>query len=197
MDCSLPSSSVHGILQARILEWVAISFSRGSSRPRDRTQVSRIGGRCFNVWATREAPCMMRYLCQRIWRLVLSWRNRFGGQVCSVLESNRLCNVPESYKEVMVCCPKNYLKKRNAVSFTLFVMRTSLIWRKAIFGSALIYFIIGNIIALQLLCWFLLHDKANQLYVYIYGLPLEPPSHPSRPSPSTKPSSLCHTAASR
>ena len=41
--------SIHGILQARILEWVAISFSRGSSRPRDRTQVSRIGGRRFNL----------------------------------------------------------------------------------------------------------------------------------------------------
>ena len=39
-DCSLPGSSVHGIFQARILEWVAISFSRGSSRPRDRTRVS-------------------------------------------------------------------------------------------------------------------------------------------------------------
>ena len=42
MDCSLPGSSVHGILQARILEWVAISFSRGSSRPRDRTHISYI-----------------------------------------------------------------------------------------------------------------------------------------------------------
>ena len=41
MDCSLPGFSVHGILQARILEWVTISFSRGSSRPRDQTQVSR------------------------------------------------------------------------------------------------------------------------------------------------------------
>ena len=40
MDCSPPGSSVHGILQARILEWVAISFSRGSSSPRDQTQVS-------------------------------------------------------------------------------------------------------------------------------------------------------------
>ena len=50
-----PGSSIHGILQARILEWVAISFSRGSSRPRDRTQVSCIAGRCFNLWATREA----------------------------------------------------------------------------------------------------------------------------------------------
>ena len=55
MDCSAPGSSVHGILQARILEWVVISFSRGSSRPRDQTRVSRIGGRCFNLWATREA----------------------------------------------------------------------------------------------------------------------------------------------
>ena len=56
VDCSLPSSSVHGILQARILEWVAVSFSRGSSRPKDRTRVSCIGGRHFNLWATREAP---------------------------------------------------------------------------------------------------------------------------------------------
>ena len=48
-------SSIHGILQARILEQVAISFSRGSSRPRDRTQVSHIAGRCFNLWAFREA----------------------------------------------------------------------------------------------------------------------------------------------
>ena len=44
MDCSLPGSSLHGILQARVLEWVAISFSRGSSRPKDRTRVSHIPG---------------------------------------------------------------------------------------------------------------------------------------------------------
>ena len=49
MDCSLPGSSVHGIFQARILEWVAISFSRRSSRPRDRTRVSLIVGRCFTI----------------------------------------------------------------------------------------------------------------------------------------------------
>ena len=55
VDCSPPGSSVHGILQARILEWVAISFSRGSSWPRDRTQVSCIAGRHFTLWATREA----------------------------------------------------------------------------------------------------------------------------------------------
>ena len=50
-----PASSFHGIIQARILEWVAISFSRASSQPRDRTQVSCIAGRCFNLWATKEA----------------------------------------------------------------------------------------------------------------------------------------------
>ena len=59
VDCSPPGSYVHGILQARILEWVAISFSRGSSQPRDRTQVSLIAGRLFNLWATREAPIVV------------------------------------------------------------------------------------------------------------------------------------------
>ena len=55
MDCSPPGSSVHGIFQARILEWVAIAFSRGYSRSRDQTQVSYIAGRHFTFWATREA----------------------------------------------------------------------------------------------------------------------------------------------
>ena len=54
VDCSLPGSSSHGILQAKILEWVAIPFSRGSSRPRDQAQVSCIEGRWFTLWATRE-----------------------------------------------------------------------------------------------------------------------------------------------
>ena len=49
MDCSLTGSAVHGILEARILEWVAILFSRGSSQPRDQTQVSHLAGRCFTV----------------------------------------------------------------------------------------------------------------------------------------------------
>ena len=55
MDCKLPGSSVHGIFQARILEWVAISFCRGSFPTRDRTRVSRIVGGRFTVWATRKA----------------------------------------------------------------------------------------------------------------------------------------------
>ena len=51
MDHSLPDSSVHGILQARTLQWVAISSSRGSSRPRDQNQASCIAGRLFIIWA--------------------------------------------------------------------------------------------------------------------------------------------------
>ena len=54
MECSLPCSSIHGIFQARVLEWIAISFSRGSSGPRDWTWVSHITGRHFTIWATRE-----------------------------------------------------------------------------------------------------------------------------------------------
>ena len=54
MDCSPPGSSVHGILQARRMEVVAISFSRRSSQLRDRTQVSCVVGRRFTFWATRE-----------------------------------------------------------------------------------------------------------------------------------------------
>ena len=56
MDCSLPGSSIYGILQARMLEWVAMPFSRGSSQPRDQTHVSCIGRWILYHRATREAP---------------------------------------------------------------------------------------------------------------------------------------------
>ena len=55
MDCSPPGSSVHGIFQARILDWIAVPFSRGSSQSRDQTRVSYIAGSLY-CWATREAP---------------------------------------------------------------------------------------------------------------------------------------------
>ena len=61
MDCSLPGFSIHGTFQARIPEWVAISFSRESSPPRDQTQFSCIVGRRFTLWATREA-CMQMWI---------------------------------------------------------------------------------------------------------------------------------------
>ena len=60
--CSLPGSSVHGILQGRVLAWVAIPFSRGSSWPRDQIQVSHITGIFFTIWATREAPFWKFYI---------------------------------------------------------------------------------------------------------------------------------------
>ena len=87
MDCSLPGSSVHGILQASILEWVAISFSKGSSWSWDGTQVSS-AGRCFTLRATREGFCTLKswfqfqkYFTQtrgvtelqRLW-LIISWQ---------------------------------------------------------------------------------------------------------------------------
>ena len=63
MHCSLPGSSVCGILQARVLEWVAIPFSRVSIKPRDWTRVSCIAGRFFTTWATRESESEVAQLC--------------------------------------------------------------------------------------------------------------------------------------
>ena len=73
MDSSLPDSSAHEILQARILEWLAISFSRGSSRPRGRTWVSCIAGRFFTIWATRESLSILAYL---VGRKNFTWESR-------------------------------------------------------------------------------------------------------------------------
>ena len=73
MDCSLPGSSVHGILQIRTLEWVAIPFSRWSSWPRNWSQVSCIAGTFITVWATREAQKLM------IWEMKwVKWEGRVG-----------------------------------------------------------------------------------------------------------------------
>ena len=64
MDYSLPGSSIHRIFQARILEWVPISFSRGSSWLRDRTRVFFIASEFFTNWANREAPATIPPLCK-------------------------------------------------------------------------------------------------------------------------------------
>ena len=70
-------SFIHGILQARILEWVAISFSSGSSQPRDQTRVSHIAGRLFTIWATRESLCVCVCVCvcvmYNIWFKDFNW----------------------------------------------------------------------------------------------------------------------------
>ena len=81
VNCSPPGSSILGILQARILEWVAISFSRGTSRPRDRTQVSRIAGRRFNLWATRDRQGIH---FQK--RVIMSWKDTHKNFCCNFLQ---------------------------------------------------------------------------------------------------------------
>ena len=66
---STPGSLVHVIFQERILEWVAISFSRGSSRPGDQTQVSCTAGRFFTIWATRWASEHIKYFSLEFYRI--------------------------------------------------------------------------------------------------------------------------------
>ena len=67
MNCSLPGFSGHGILQARILVWIAIFFSRGSFWPRDQTWISRIAGRFFTIWAIgKSSPYLGSTLLQSL-----------------------------------------------------------------------------------------------------------------------------------
>ena len=98
MDCRLPGSSVHGILQARILEWVAIAFSRGSSQCRDQTRVSHIAGRFFTVWAVKvysysdktkyfhnhKSWQTLNYLCWSAIRKYLLWVSLLVGMIWSL-----------------------------------------------------------------------------------------------------------------
>ena len=72
MDCSLPGSSIHGVLQARILQWIAIPFSRGSSRSRNWTQVSCIAGRFFVIWATRETLTIVVEISLFFWSFLFA-----------------------------------------------------------------------------------------------------------------------------
>ena len=76
MDCTLPGSSVHGILQARIPEWVAIPFSKASSQPKEQTRISFIAGRFFYHWATREAQFVVTSVIINAF-LTTQYRNGF------------------------------------------------------------------------------------------------------------------------
>ena len=82
MDCSPPGSSVHEIPQARILEWVAILFSRKSSWPRDRTWISCIACRFFTVWATREAYTFSMCKIDSRWEFAVS-HSKLSSTQCS------------------------------------------------------------------------------------------------------------------
>ena len=98
MDCSPPGSYVHGILQAGILEWVAISFSRGLSGPRDWIQVSGIAGRFFTVWATSpicEAILNIFVFCFTVYICLFIYSVCTGGisLVAQVVKNLPACNV--------------------------------------------------------------------------------------------------------
>ena len=94
LDCSLPGFSICGIFQARILEWIAISFSRGSSWPRYWTQVSWIAGRLFTVWATKKeenGPQSRQDMCKknklqlaRLWLRVKQRRTLWSPHMSSI-----------------------------------------------------------------------------------------------------------------
>ena len=90
IDCSQPSSSVHRIFQAIVLEWIAFSFSRGSSRPRDRTLVSCIVDRHFTIWATREVKAIIKtkmlaafFFSSKVFSLVSARVFRISGHAMS------------------------------------------------------------------------------------------------------------------
>ena len=99
MDCSPPGSSVHGIFHTRVLWWVAIPFSRGSSWPRDQTWVSCIAGRFFTVWATREAlylstPCLSH----------LSFIQSSGWETIPAPPARKLLSLVYSWFHVLPAC---------------------------------------------------------------------------------------------
>ena len=114
MYCSPPGSSVHGISQARILEWVAISYFRGSSGPRDWRPVSCIAGRFFTTWAIREyaaAAAKSSQSCPILWsyrrqptRLPGPWDSpgKNTGVGCHFLLQ---CMKVKSESEVTQSCP--------------------------------------------------------------------------------------------
>ena len=100
VDCSPPGSSVHGISQTRILKWVAITFPRGSSRPRDQTRVSHIAGRVFTIWATKQTLPVgkkrsrgkLKYLAQTTAYLYLEpWTNIIKVLFAASWQSRRTC----------------------------------------------------------------------------------------------------------
>ena len=99
MDCSPPGSSVHGILQATILEWVAMSFSRGSSWPRNCTQISCNDRQILDHWVTREGCILKLYTCSYTCVYIVSSIVQFSHSVVS--DSSR----PHGLQHARPPCP--------------------------------------------------------------------------------------------
>ena len=90
--------SVHGIFQARTLEWVAIPFSRESCQPRDRTQVSSIASRFFTVWATRSTRVRAKTI-DSVWKQMCSDEGREGVMCLQAKEHQGLPTVNKARRE--------------------------------------------------------------------------------------------------
>ena len=97
-DCSLSGCSVHGIFQARVLEWIAISFSRGSSRPRNWTWVSRIAGRRFTIWTTRESLGTCDYVKLHGKRKLRAWTLRWENYLELLIRIQHNHMIPQKWK---------------------------------------------------------------------------------------------------
>ena len=108
MDCILSGFSIHGIFQARVLEWVAISFSRGSSPPRDLTPVSHTVDRGFTIWATREV--LLWTFISILWNTI--WLCK-GINYMHILQHRRTS--------------KTYANERSQIQMTKYCM-ISLVW---------------------------------------------------------------------
>ena len=113
--------TVHGILQARLLEWVAFPCSRGSSQPRDQTQVSCIAGGFFNNWAIREAPKLRktRHRYQKIYC-------RYCYTLCYILWYKHIWNI-NIYED----CLLFLLQKDNFLRLSYLRTESVLIWIKS------------------------------------------------------------------
>ena len=127
MDCSPPGSSVHGILQARILEWFAISFSKGSSQPRDRTCVSclclKLAGRFFtatdlwSLWLFLQSPWFFfswltfqfSWVTQLCPTFVTPWRAAHQASLSNTNSQNLLklmsIELVMPSNHLILCCP--------------------------------------------------------------------------------------------
>ena len=134
MNCSWPGFSVHGIFQARILEWVAIFFSKGSSWPRDWTLVSCITGRLFTIWATRESQWPSDMPC--INSINPHYDCRFGFPGGSV-GKEPTCQCRRHKMKVQSLSPEDPLEKEIATHSSIFAWRipwTEEAWRATVHG---------------------------------------------------------------
>ena len=121
MDCSLPESSVHGILQARTLAWVAVPFSRGSSRPWDRTWVSCTEGRFFTIWTTREALLRPRNFGSHILLYQLPWWLSGKQSICQCRRPNpRVGKIPwrRKWQPILVFLPGEFHGQRSLMGYS-------------------------------------------------------------------------------